>query len=1137
MSGIRGRSRTASLLMAVSTAALAVAGVSRAQTSVDLEAGFETPPQSARPRVWWHWMNGNITKDGIERDLEWMHRVGIGGFQTFDAALHTPRVVDRRLVFMTPDWKDAFRYATEKADELGLKVGIAGSPGWSESGGPWVTPAQAMKKLVWSETLVEGGRPFAGTLARPPQTTGPFQNVPYAPPPWLIQGAETRGDGPSFYADAAVVAYRIPSDAATPLPPPRVTSSAGPIDAARLGNGDYTDSVELPVGDAARPAWVQLDFGEPRVVRALSVAMAPGNWARPRSRRPVPPLGYVEARGDEGPFRIVAQVPGFGVTKTTPPQHTIALADVRARSVRVVFAPPPSNSDFRNAFFAPSAAEAQVHRIAELVVHREPRIDRFEEKAAFGTLTAYYAHPTPPVGEQAIRRADVVDLTGRLRADGALEWTPPPGQWRVLRLGYSLIGTENHPASPEATGLEVDKLSRTHVHAYLTEYLDQYKDATGGLMGKRGLENMITDSWEAGVANWTDEMRSEFGARAGYDITPYLPVLTGRVVESAAASERFLWDFRKVVGDLTVDSHYAEISRLLHERGMRQYGESIERERRALGDGMAIKHLADVPMGAFWVRRAPNEAMPNYGIDLRESASVAHLYGQNLVAAESLTANSATNGWIDSPRTLKPVADHMLALGLNQFVIHTSVHQPLVDAAPGLTLGPYGQHFNRNETWAEQARAWISYLARSSYLLQQGRYVADIAYFYGEEAPITALFEDGTPTPSEVPEGYSFDFVNAPALVALLSVRDGRLVTASGADYALLYLGGSSRKMTLGTARRLRELVRAGAVVVGPRPEGSPSLADDGAKLDAVLDELWGRAPATRGVGRGMVLGRSTLADALMALQVQPDLDYTNPDGKTKLMFVHRHLEDADIYFVTNRNARAETVDLSLRVAGREAEVWDADSGRRDPASYRIERGRTTVPVSLDPDGALFVVLRTPTSQAARVVPEAVEVASTTIEGPWRVRFPADRGAPAQITLGRLASWADHEDPGVRFFSGTATYSRELDAPEAWFLDGSQIWLDLGDVREVAEVSINGRELGTLWKRPYRVDITSALKPGGNRLEIHVTNLWPNRLIGDLQPGATRYTFTVREVYQPDSPLLPSGMLGPVSVDVSRTGR
>ena len=1101
---------------------------------VDLEAGFAAPPDSAKPRVWWHWMNGNITQEGIRLDLEWMKRVGLGGFQTFDASRDTPKVVDQRLIYMTPEWKAAFRYATTEANRLGLQMGIAGSPGWSETGGPWVTPAQAMKKLVWSETPVEGGKRFTGPLAAPPRTTGPFQNVPFVLPVNLVQGR--RDSVPeTFYADAAVIAYRVPSDAATPKPQPRVTSSGGLIDAARLSDGDLATAIDLPFTDPTHPAWIQFDLGTPQPVHAISVAMASDNWVRPRARRAAPPLGTVQVGESAENLRVVAEIPGFGLASVRPPQHTIALTGVRARYVRIVFAAPPSNSAYRTALLDPVAASVKTHRITELVLQSEPRIDRFEEKAGFGTLNDYYADPAPAVGDQAIAKSDVVDLTARMKPDGSVDWNAPRGRWIILRFGYSLIGTLNHPASPEATGLEVDKLSRAHVASYLNQYLDQYQDATGGLMGQRGLENMITDSWEAGISNWTDTMVQDFAQRAGYDITPYLPVLAGRIVGSAAASEKFLWDFRKVIGELVVDNHYGQIAQLLHARGMRQYGESLERERPTLGDGMAMKHRADVPMGAFWVRRAPNEAMPNYAADLRESASVAHVYGQNLVAAESLTANSSTTGWIDSPRTLKPTADQMMVLGLNQFVIHTSVHQPVLGKAPGLTLGVFGQHFNRDETWAEQAKAWVSYLTRSSFLLQQGHDVADIAYFYGEEAPITALFRDGSPPPA-VPAGYSFDFINADALEHQLTVTNGRLTTASGASYALIYLGGSSQMMTLATARRLQSLVRSGAILVGKKPEGSPSLADDEAAVRAVLDELWGATPETRSVGLGMVFGRATLGEALIALQIQPDFDYSNPEGKTRVDFVHRRAADADIYFVSNRNERSEPIELSLRMTGKEAEIWRADDGSISDASYRIADGRTIVPIALDPEGAAFIVLRKRATQATRAVRAPVLAESQAVDGPWQVSFPPERGAPARITLARLESWTANAEPGVRYFSGTATYQREITVTNL-SANTSGVWLDLGDVREVAEVLVNGKQVGTLWKKPYRLDIRTALRPGRNQLEIRVTNLWPNRLIGDLQPGARPYTFTVSPVYRADSPLLPSGLLGPVTLDVFTPGQ
>jgi hypothetical protein len=349
-------------------------------------------------------------------------------------------------------------------------------------------------------------------------------------------------------------------------------------------------------------------------------------------------------------------------------------------------------------------------------------VNRFEEKAGFSEATNLYSLATPAVPIQdAVRKADVVDLTSKMRGDGSLVWTPPAGRWVVLRIGFSLTGARNAPASPEATGLEVDKLNRGHVKAYLDDYLGPYKNILGVLMGKRGLQYVITDSWEAGVQNWTEEMIAEFAKRRGYNPRPWLPVLTGRVVESAESSDRFLWDFRKTIGDLTTEYHYDQITASLHERGMGRYTESHESGRAFIGDGMEVKRNAEIPMSALWTPETSSDEPPGYSGDIRESASVAHIYGQNLVAAESLTAYGGSRGaWSWSPETLKPTADTELAMGLNRFVLHTSVHQPVSDKVPGLSLGPFGQWFTRHETWAELAKPWTTYLARSSYMLQQG---------------------------------------------------------------------------------------------------------------------------------------------------------------------------------------------------------------------------------------------------------------------------------------------------------------------------------------------------------------------------------------------------------------------------------
>jgi hypothetical protein len=1090
----------ASCLAAAALAALMAAGTVPAQGPDDtLDRGFQDPPAGARPRVWWHWMSGNITKEGIKADLEWMKRAGVAGFQNFDAGLDTPQIVEKRLVYMTPAWKDTFKFTAALADELGLEMAIAGSPGWSESGGPWVTPAQAMKKYVWSEARLEGGKPFSGVLPRPPATTGPFQNIP--------RGGGLAGRDavePRFYADSAVVAFRVPENDRTPAElGAKVTSSGGAFDLAALTDGDWAKTSLLPAAPIDGTAWIQVEFPQPQTVRGLTL------FAQQSDRRGRYGDAELEAGGDGRDFRSVVKLPAEA--------RTVAFAPVRARYFRVAIktlAPQPGPA--RGPQDQPAGTQ-----VAELVLHTALPVHMFQQKAAFDTATGLYDKATPAAAAgDAVGKADVVDLTSKMRPNGRLDWAPPAGRWIVLRFGYSLTGARNSPASPEATGLEVDKLDRAHVKAYFDNYLDQYKSATGGLMGRRGLQYVITDSWEAGVANWTDKMMAEFGRRRGYDIRPWLPVLAGRIVESAEASDRFLWDFRKTLGDLTAENHYDQLTDILHARGMGRYTESHEGGRAFIGDGMDVKRLADIPMSATWLER-PGRASRQYDADVHESASVAHIYGQNIVAAESLTVYR--NAWAYSPETLKSTADRMMVNGLNRFIIHTSVHQPVDDKIPGLGLGPFGQWFTRHETWAEMARPWTTYLARSSFMLQQGRFVADVAYFYGEDSNVTALFGSKMP---DIPAGYRLDFVSPDALIDRLSVKDGRIVTATGMSYRLLALDPNSRHMSLPVLRKVRDLVEAGAVVVGPKPVESPSLADDQAEFRAIADELWGQ-----GSGKGRVFGALTIAQALATIGATPDVSYTRPQDDTSLMFVHRALPDGDIYWVVNGNTRYEALEASFRVAGKAPELWHAQTGLKEPASYLIANGRTVVPLNLEPDEAVFVVFREPAAAPARALPEPRETDALAVGGAWNVAFQAGRGAPAAAKFDALSSWSENADPGIKYFSGTATYAATVDVPADWLKAGAKFWLDLGEVKNLAAVTVNGKDLGIVWKTPFRVDATAALEHGANTLEIKVANLWVNRLIGDKQPGVTKpYTYTAVEFYRADSPLLPSGLIGPVRI-------
>ncbi|MBN2764394.1 MAG: discoidin domain-containing protein, partial [Bacteroidales bacterium] len=1062
------------------------------KTSAELEKGFQHPPEASKPRVWWHWMNGNITKNGIRADLEWMNRVGIGGFQNFDASLMTPRIVEKRLVYMTPEWKDAFRFTTELADSLGLEMAIAGSPGWSESGGPWVTPEQAMKKYVWSEIRVEGGKPFTGKLPQPPSATGTFQNIS-ARSGFSLTGVP-ESPPPKYYADAAVVAFRLPEKDISLLSlQPKVTSSGGNFNLNELTDGDVSKSTFLPAAAPGKDAWIRYEFKEPVTIKALTIVGGGsggmfGFGADPDNRS-------LEAGDDGINYSKVIDIRSGGIA-----QKTLAFKPVTAKYFRFTWKTPGQRPpSFPGSFFGLDLSALQQQpqgtEIAELVLHTVPRVNRFEDKAGFATATDLYDAMTPETDEnETIKTSDIIDLTDLMNPDGTLDWTPEKGSWAVIRLGYSLTGHQNSPASPEATGLEVDKLNADHVTAYFNNYLDQYEDATGGLMGQRGLQYMITDSWEAGVQNWTDNMPDDFLNHRGYDMLPWIPVLTGHIVESAGSSDRFLWDFRKTIGELTAENHYDQLTEILNGRGMGRYTESHESGRAFIGDGMDVKRKATIPMSATWTPGGLDpgtEVATRYKADVRESASVAHIYGQNLVAAESMTAIGSAWAW--SPELLKPTANMEMANGLNRFVIHTSVHQPVDDKIPGLGLGPFGQWFTRHETWAEQAAPWLTYLARSCFMLQQGKFVADILWFYGEDNNITALFGEQLPP---VPEGYNYDFINADALLNLLSVKKGRIVTPGGMSYRLLVLDNNSRYMTLPVLKKIQSLVNDGAMVAGPKPLNTPSLSDDTGEFISITNLLWANENGINSIGKGIVFAEQTTQEVLNNVGIKPDFIYTQPQKDTKLMFVHRRLDDIDIYWINNRNDRTEDLEATFRVEGKSAEIWHPVTGKIKQAPYIIEDGVTKVPLHLETNDALFVIFRHKAKGESHILPLPVEEQLSTIGGPWKVSFQENRGAPPELIFETLSPWNENTNTGVKYFSGTGVYTNTISADEEWLNSESKLWIDLCRVNNLAEVIINGNSLGIIWKNPFRVEITEALKPGDNTLEIRVTNLWVNRLIG-----------------------------------------
>ena len=1062
--------------------------------------GFKNPPNIARPRVYWYWQNGNITKDGLTKDLEWMHRAGIGGVETFDVAVSTPTVVKDRLIYMQPGWKDAFHHAVTVTDKLGLDVTIGAAPGWSQTGGPWVKPSDGMKKLVWTETRIEGGKQVNVNLPKPPEVNGPFMDQtrlvrPDRPMPVL----------PTLYKDQMVIAFRAPSDdAALTDAHPIVTSSGGSFAYADLIEGHYSKTVDLPAV-AGSSSWVQIAFDKPQTVRGVTVGLHGGvirGGGNPFGD--TDPAQSLQVSDDGVHFRRVIDMP-----RTQVYQRTFAFAPVTARYFRYVL----------------PATTAAPFKIAAFRLHTSMPVNRFQEKDGFASVPNYYDVATPEADPGSIvKKTDVIDLTGKMQPDGTMSWTAPAGAWIVVRMGYSLTGQTNAPAPLEATGYEVDKLKKGATKTFMDDYLKLYDDASQGMMGEHGVHNVATDSWEAGYQNWTDGILDDFKGLRGYDPKPWLPALTGRVVQSSDATDKFLWDFRRTIADLLITSNFDQVRDSLHARGLKYVTEAMAGGRATIGDPMEMKTRADYPMGELWLLTAP--PISNFFADVRDTVSVANIYGKKVASAESITSTGVPWGY--GPWDEKLTADLEFVAGINQMTLHVSVHQPN-DNAPGLALAQFGMWFNRLETWSEQARAWTDYLARTSFMLQQGKAVVDVGYFYGEESPTTTINQSHAP---EITAGYNYDFVNKESLLNEFSVLDGALVTKAGMKYQVLYLGGTSSRMTLPVLRRVESLVKAGAVVIGLPPVDSPSLSDDAPQWKAAVHELWPDKGLVHKIGAGKVYQTMNLGRALGEEAIRPDFDYVKPDQDAEVKFYHRRDGNTDLYFVDNRADHAANINADFRIAGKAAEIWLADRGSIMPASYRIHDGITTVPLRLDPREAVFVVFGEATQGNSRTVSPPIRSVLTQVTGPWKVDFQDGRGAPASANFSELSDWSNNTNPGIKYFSGVGTYTKTIDIPEAALSKGARIEIDLGKVHEVAEVAVNGKTAGVAWKPPYRIDITDALKAGQNTLSIKVVNLWPNRLIGDQQKGAQKFTFAPDSKYTADSPLMPSGLIGPVEVDM-----
>ena len=1075
----------------------AALGPIRAQT---LEEGFKAPPDSAKPHTWYHMMNGNVSKEGITCDFEALAKAGIGGVQMFDAGCAIP---PGPLKFNSDDWFDMFAHAHKEAKRLGLEICIPNCSGWSSSGGPWNPPANGMKVVRFTETAATGPSRFSGVLPREKKDNG-------------------------FYDDIAVLAYPTPK---------------GKANISNLANKTFA------------------------------------------------------SRGN---------------------------------------------------------------------VNRDSK----------------------PVPDDAVVAKDsVVDLTSKMNKDGTLEWDVPAGNWTILRIGYICNGRCNHPASEKGRGLEVDKLSASAMDYHFDQYVTRLCKTLGiepGKIGETGFNNILVDSYEVGLQNWTQGFDKTFEQRMGYSLTRYLPVFAGRIVGSVDETERFLEDFRRVVADLFAENYAGRLTELCHQHGLLC---SIEPYGNCPADDLQYGQDIDIPMAEYW-STAARGAHHSGGIgNSRLAATLAHVWGRRYAATESFTASPGQGGrWLTTPYHIKAQGDKVFAAGINRIIYHRFTHQPWPGNkyVPGMTMGRWGMHLDRTQTWWPLANDWFRYQTRCQWMLQEGTFAADVLFWCGEEVPL-----GGTDT--KLPAGYDYDYCATKAFMAL-KVVDGRVVTPGGVSYALLVLPKTDT-MSKACVRKVLELLDAGAKICSvSRPMRTPGLreviAGSNMPYPVLVDAVWAKGVIEKSAG-----------DALASLGIAPDFTTETPFAS----WIHRRSNDADWYFVALDNSAPTKFEASFRQAGRVPEIWDAETGGiRDASAWREENGRTIVSLDYPISGSAFVVFRrkasgphvtsvnatvsalpdpalpekthtlvikkaeygvfdaakTPTGKpiaidvtdklAALVKDGTIDVAvendlagcdplfktvkkmvvtyvfdgkentakfnehdpfrlpynkivvppkpdwewkcgkilawqpmsadvamsdgtmkkvtalppaGTVVAGPWNVSFPAGWEAPASTTFDTLVQWNEHDDPGIKYFSGTATYRKCISVPRSP-LPIARIMLDLGVVKNFAEVTVNGKKFPVLWKPPFRVDITDAVKGiDAIDLEIKVTNLWPNRLIGDDRlyaddcewvgnmrrgvkeigvreipkwvkegkPSPTgRHTFTTWKHWSKEDNLLPSGLIGPV---------
>ena len=1114
-----------------------------AQNTLNL-ADFQNPPQSVKVQTWWHWMAGYITRDGITKDLESMKRQGIAEATIINVGEIFSKEVDvPKVKFNSPEWIEMFQWALKEAKRLGIIIGIQTIDGYSTTGGPWITPELSMKKYVWTKSAIEGGKEVIARLEKPVELE-------------------------NFYRDVAVVAFPIETESNS------FQDAKAEIDVNKnssgslLYDGNPNTEINLKKNDV-----VDVIFKTEFTAGKLSVLPhLPFCWD---DMGKISVQFRLSSSNDGLVYSKIADLEFTGVNKSLISSFPVT----RAKYFRIEF----TKENFKY-FSAYPVAEIELLKEHDLPSFTPSVASFFEKTASVFDVNENVLDQNNPVFKTAISENSIIDISEYLSPDGTLKWNAPKGKWRVIRFGYTSTGVKNDPASPEGLGLEADKMDSSALNVHIGSYAkkliqsaDQYKGNT--------LKFILMDSWEAQFQTWTKAFPGEFKNRRGYNIIPWIPVLCGETVGNMQLTEAFLNDFRRTIADLIDENYYKHFSDLCHRNGMEYRGEVIYSNWGAYPplDPLKSNQYADIPMTEFWaVNNSDN--LGDYKPAVRPAPGFpmysALAYGKQIIGSEAYT-NYAH--YSEAPFDLKPFGDAAYCSGVNQLILHSFVHQPF-DRKPGMTLGKFGAHFNRNNPVWEFNQDWLTYQARVQYVLQKGEPLVDVIFYSGDQLPqfFSKIFLN------DLPNGIQASACNIDMLKNRARITGGKISFGGRQSFPLLLLPNST-KMEFSTLKQIASLVNEGAVVYGPKPVEMLSLKDiknDEAEFRKLVAALWGDSGEVN-YGKGKMISGKPLGEVLSQLHVIPDLT-TNIGDPKEIMFIHRIIKDTDVYFVFNQQNRSLNREILFRITGKSPEIWDPENGTTSrPLIYSEEKNQTRIPATFKPyETRIFIFKNSPSeniiqqvsfsgrtifplqqiSDTSLAIPQADFINeeflfTTSLTGEYvfttsnnkilkakltqpqiidpdnlkiRIEFsPVSNEIIKPVEIAELKSLTEFDEPQIKYFAGKAKYTVNFSIPHNIISAKDSIVLDLGKLSATAEVILNGKLLAYPWRPNTCISVSGILKEE-NKLEVTVANVCRNRFIGDLiQYGSIKSLWTtspIETILNRNMPLKPSGLIGPIKL-------